>query len=360
MAKKKIETAQNSEIFGIINILRESYGSSLPSVDEAGIIHRLILNSPKSNYIFGGGFPLNRAIELFGSPSSGKSIFSSYIGGQIQKRTDNNQKIILYIDMEHTFEKKYAETVGLDTHEDKFIFVHPLNGDEAFTIMEELIKTGELGLIIYDSTTMTPTAAAMEDGYGKASFGGAAKLFSEGLKKLNPYISRFDTPLIMLTQMRARIGAFGHQSKDVSSGGGYAPSFVASWRARINKGEDIMNGKEIIGNKITIKNTKSKIGYPKRSAELDLYYASGFNSDFEYIEFMIKLGLIEKRGGWYYSDEYGIKVQGVDKILPLLYEQPEKFEEAKAQVNGLFSTYNVLDESETPIDEEDEEPPEED
>ena len=91
-----------------------------------------------------------------------------------------------------------------------------------------------------------------------------------------------------------------------------------------------------------------------------MYYASGFNSDFEYIEFMIQLGLIEKKGGWYYSDEYGLKVQGVDKILPLLYEQPEKFEEAKKQVNGLFSTYNVLDEGETAEEEDDEEIPEED
>jgi recombination protein RecA len=357
MAKRKEE---KSSIFNTIDSLRETYGKSLPTVDEAGVIHRLVLNSPKANYIFGGGYPLNRSIELYGSESSGKSVFSSYIGGQIQKRTDKEgQKIVLYIDSEHTFDRKYAENVGLDTNDDKFILIHPLNGEEAFTIMEDLTKTGEIGLIIFDSTSTIATRAAMEDDAGKSSFGGSAKMFSDGMKKLNPYMFRYDTPMIMLTQMRARIGAFGHQSKDAPSGCGYAPRFYASWRARLSKGEDILNGKEVIGNKITIKNTKSKIGYPKRSASLDLYYASGFNSDFEYIEFMIQLGLIEKKGGWYYSDEYGIKVQGVDKILPLLYEQSEKFEEAKKQVNGLFSTYNVLDEGETAEEEDDEEIPEE-
>jgi recombination protein RecA len=351
MAKKKSEESK-MEIFNTINTLREAYGKSLPSVDEAGIVHRLALSSPKLNYIFGGGFPLNRAIEIFGNPSSGKSVFSSYIGGQVQKRIDNNQKIVLYIDMEHTFEKEYAKAVGLDTSDDKFIFVQPLNGEEAFTIMEELIKTGELGLIIYDSTTMTPTAAAMENSYGSASFGGSAKLFSDGLKKLNPFISRFNTPLIMLTQMRANIGAFGHASKDRSSGGGYAPSFVASWRAKVNKGEDIMNGKEIIGNKIIIKNTKSKIGYPKRSAELELYYSSGFNPDMEYIEFFLQLGIIERHGGWYTSEEWGMKVQGVDKVMAWLYDNGDRFIEAKEQVNSIFNKYSVLDSNETEVEDE--------
>ena len=182
------------------------------------------------------------------------------------------------------------------------------------------------------------------------SFGGSAKLFAEGLRKLNPYISRFNTPLILLTQMRAKVGFQSYGPPDAPSGGGYSPRFYSSWRALLSKGEDIMDGKEIIGNKIRVKNTKSKIGYPKRSAELDLYYNAGFNSDFEYIEFMLQLGIIERHGGWYSSEEWGMKVQGSDKVMAWLYDNPDKFNEAKIQVNGIFTKYSVLDSNETEIE----------
>ena len=345
MAKEK----KSQGLMDKVDELRKSYGRSLPDVNEAGIVKRLTLSSPKLNYIFGGGFPLNRIIELYGNQSSGKSVFSAYIGGQIQKRTDNLQKTVVYIDMEHTFEKKYAEIAGLNCDED-FIFIQPMNGEEAFTIMEDLIKTGEVGLIVYDSTTTTPTAAAMEDDYGKRSFGGGGLLFSEGLRKLNPHIARHCSPLILLTQMRAKVGFQSYGPPDAPSGGGYAPRFYASWRALLSKSEDIMDGQEIVGNKIKVKNTKSKIGYPKRSAELDLFYNSGFNSDAEYIDFMVQLGLVDKKGGWYSNEEWGLKVQGSDKLLPYLYDNPERFEEVKATVNSMFNSYSALDAQETDED----------
>lgn len=343
MAQEK----KNEGILSTIDELRKTFGRSLPEVSEAGVVKRLVLSSPKINYLFGGGFPLNRFIEVYGSESAGKSIFASYIGSQVQKRTDSDQKTVLYVDMEYSFEKKYAENTGLDCSPDKFIFIQPMNGEEAFGLMEKFIKTKEIGLIVYDSTSATPTAAAMEDEYGKRSFGGAGLLFSEGLKKLNPYVARYNTPVILLTQMRAKIGFQSYGPPDVSSGGGFAPRFFASWRARLSKGEDIMNGNEVIGNKIKVKNTKSKIGYPKRSAELDLFYNSGFNSDAEYIDFMVQLGLVERKGGWYSNEEWGLKVQGVDKLLPYLYDNPDKFEEVKKTVNDMFGSYSVLDSQES-------------
>lgn len=348
MAKEK----KTGAMLSTIDELRKTYGRSLPDVKDAGVVKRLVLNSPKLNYLFGGGFPLNRFIEVFGSESAGKSIFASYVGGNIQKRTDNNQKTVLYVDMEYSFDKNYAENAGLDCSDDKFIFVQPLNGEEAFGIMEDLIKTQQIGLIIYDSTSTTPTAAAMEEDYGKKSFGGAGLLFSEGLKKLNPYVARYNTPVILLTQMRAKIGFQSYGPPDAPSGGGYAPRFYASWRARLNKSEDIMNGDEVIGNKIKVKNVKSKIGYPKRSAELDLYYNSGFNSDAEYIDFMVSLGIVEKKGGWYSNEEWGLKVQGADKLLPYLYDNPDKFEEVKKTVNDTFNTHSILDSQESQEEEE--------
>ncbi len=349
MAKEKVVNMMKK-----VEELREIYGRSLPDASEAGIVKRLIMDSPKLNYIMGGGLPLGRFLEFYGSESSGKSVLSSYIGSQIQNRIDNEQKIVLYVDTEYSFDSKFATNVGLncDTNKGKFILVQPIDGEEAFTIMEDLIKTGEIGLVVYDSTSATPTRAAMTDDFGKRSFGGAGLLFSEGIKKITPYVSRHNTSVIFLTQMRAKIGFQSYGPPDVPSGGGYSVRFAASWRAKFTRGEDIMNKDEIIGNKVKIKNTKSKIGYPKRSAELNLLYSSGFNPDAEFIDFFISLGIIEKKGGWYSNEEWGLKVQGQDKLLPWLYEHPDKFEESKKTVNEMFSSYSTLDASETDIEDE--------
>lgn len=175
------------------------------------------------------------------------------------------------------------------------------------------------------------------------SFGGGGLLFSEGLKKLNPYISRFGVSMNMLTQMRAKVGFQSYGPPDAPSGGGYAPRFYASWRARVSKGEEILDGKEVIGNQIKIKNSKSKIGFPKREAILDLYYGSGFNSDAEYTDFIIKLGFVKKSGAWYSQEDWKFKGQGTASLLTFLQNKRDLFEKVKAEVNATFNTFTLLD-----------------
>lgn len=331
--------------------MRKDFKEALPSVKEAGNVKRLVMSSPKMNYIFGGGFPLGRIVELHGSPSSGKSVLSSYIGGQFQKRTDGGPKGVLYIDMEYTFDEAYANNVGLLTDADHFVFVQPLNGEEAFTMIQNYIQTGQIGLIIYDSITVTPTAAQMEDDFGKKTFGSGGLLFSEGLKKLNPYLARFKTSMIMLRQMRAKVGFQSYGPPDQAAGGGMAPEFYASWRARVSKGDEITDKTEVIGNFIKIKNVKSKIGFPKRTAELELHYGSGFSPDAEYIDFIIDLGIVKKSGSWISQDDWGLKIQGKDALLKYLQENKDIFEACKKQVNETFSHHSVLDEKDASEDE---------
>lgn len=162
--------AKNSNILGVINDMKEKYGQSVPQAKEAGTVKRLVMSSPKLNHIFSGGYPIGRITEMYGSESSGKSVLSYYIGGQFQQRTDNDQRTVVYVDMEHAFDFKYATTVGLNCNEN-FVLVQPLNGEEGFTIVDSLVKTGEVGFIVWDSTTTTPTAAAMEDEFGKRCVG---------------------------------------------------------------------------------------------------------------------------------------------------------------------------------------------
>lgn len=343
----------NKELSMVITKLQKKFGDSLPDVELAGTVNKLILSSPQLNYIFGGGYPLGRIVELFGPSSGGKTVISSYIGGQFQKRTDGGPSTVLFIDLEHAFDKKYAQTAGLDLADDKLIFVRPLNGEEAFTITEDLVKTGQIGLVIWDSVATTGSVQEMEKEYGSANFGKTAALFSQGLRKLNPYLSRFGTSLLLLNQVRDNIGGFAMPGmKPESTPGGHAVKFYASWRGRVSKMEDIADKKEVIGNTIKLRNAKSKIGFPKRLAQLELYYATGFNPDQEYVDFIIRLGLVKVGGAWISNEDWGLKVQGREKLLDWLKANPEKFLECKEIVNKSFTTTTVLDSMEVPDDDE--------
>lgn len=331
----------------LLKDLKAKYGRSIPDVEDAGTIKRIVMSSPKLNYIFGGGFPVGRIVEFFGPESGGKSVVSSYIGGQIQNRMDGrkNNKV-MYVDMEYTFEKNYARTAGLNLSTDLFSFIQPLNGEEGFTIVEDFVQTGEYGLIIWDSIATTPSSSVMVDEYGKASFGGTAKVFAEGLKKLNPYLARNETSLILINQIRAKIGGMSYDKEQTT--GGYAPKFYASWRGKVSKVDDIMDKTEVIGNTIKVRNVKSKIGFPKRSAVLDLYYGTGFNPEAEYIDFIIDLGLVTKKGSWLSQDVWGYKGQGKPSLLEFLQNHKDIFEKCKQEVNDLFSKHSMLDDNEAP------------
>jgi len=349
----------NKELSNTLSKLMKNYKEALPDVQDAGQVKRLALSSPQLNFIFGGGFPLGRIVELYGPFSGGKTVVSSYIGGQFQKRTDGGPKTVLFIDMEHSFDKNYAEIAGLSLADEDLIFVKPLHGEEAFCIVEDLVKTGLIGLVIWDSVAATSSVAEMEKEYGAANFGRTAALLSQGLRKLNPYLSRYKTSMILLNQVRDNIGGFAMPGmKPESTPGGHAVKFYASWRARVSKMEDIADRKEVIGNTIKLKNSKSKIGFPKRLAQLELYYATGFNPDQEYVDFIIKLGLVKVGGAWISNEDWGLKVQGREKLLDWLKANPEKFNECKEIVNKSFSSSTILDsldeeESESEIDEDD-------
>lgn len=188
------------------------------------------------------------------------------------------------------------------------------------------------------------------------SFGSTAKVFSEGLKKINPYLSRYKVSTILINQVRAKIGGFqGGFGPQESVPGGHAPKFYASWRARVSRGEDLMNKKEVIGNSISLRNVKSKICPPKRKVSMDLYYASGFDFDLEYIDFIIDLGYVTKGGAWLSNEEWGFKGQGKNALLDFLKANPDIFTKVKAKVNETFASKSVLDASDEGEDELDDE-----
>jgi recombination protein RecA len=146
--------------------LQKTYKDSICDVTTAGVIQRIFLSSPQLNFLFGGGWAVGRIFQLHGPESSGKSTLSTYIASEIQKQPDHN--VVIYVDFERTFETSFANRLGLKTDTDHFIFLRPENGEEGFTIVEELIRTNTVGLVIWDSDATTPSRSQMTDEYGKA------------------------------------------------------------------------------------------------------------------------------------------------------------------------------------------------
>jgi recombination protein RecA len=312
--------------------LKKKYAGSIKDVTEAAVVHKLYLDSPQLNYMFGGGFPHGRIIQLHGPESSGKSTLSTYVAGQIQKKA--KQKVIVYVDFERTFEAAYAENLGLDTQEN-FIFLRPEDGEEAFTILEELIRTGEIGLIIWDSDTTTGSRSQMTDEYGKASFGGSAKVFADGLRKFNPLIDKFQTSMIIISQERDNIGAM--YGPDFKVTGGRAIKFYATNRSRITRTGYITEKGETTGIEMKVKNGKNKAGIPFRTAELRLMFKGGFDVEQEYIDFLILLKLVTQAGAYFRSEKYNFNLQGRAKLQEWLDSHPVEYEELKLLVNNTLS-----------------------
>ena len=325
----------------------KKYHESVANADEAGTIQRVILDSPNLNYNFGGGFPEGRIIELFGPESGGKSIVSWYIASHIQRRETKN--VVAFFDMERTFDKDYARTAGLDLSPEKLLFLRPMNGEEMFEMTQNLLEEAgdEIGLIIFDSIAAMPSARTADSDYGKATFGSEAALLSSGLRKLNPYLSRYNTSLILVNQVRDDIGGFSPipGMTPEKTPGGRAPKFYASWRGRVSRsGKDLTSKGVVVGNGIKIKNVKSKIGPPKRVSEMVLYYDRGFDTMDEYVGFIAneEFNLAEVRGAWIYGNEGGPleeqKFQGREKLKDYLKENPDVLEECKIAIVEKFKS----------------------
>lgn len=335
----------------------KNYSAAIQDPIVAGTLDRIVLGSPNLNYILGGGFGKGRIYEFFGPESGGKSVLSWYIASHIQKQAEQNK--VLLLDFEHTFDKKYATTAGLDLSPEKLILVRPLHGEEGFTIAEQLVSTGEIGLVIVDSIAVIASQRQVGSDYGKAQMGSGAGLIAESLKKLNPYLSRTNTSMILINQIRADIGGFSPVPGMVptKTPGGFAPKFYASWRGKISKTKDITEKGIVIGNGIKVRNVKSKIGYPKRQVELVLRYDTGFSTMDEVIDFVCKeeFGIATIKGAWIYPSEGSLLEelliegqkgwQGRAKLKADLELRPDLVDKAREIITAKFESTLDMDAS---------------
>lgn len=313
--------------------LEKRYGKGVVSSfseDSKVDIERISCGSIGLNVITGGGYPKGRIIEIYGPESSGKTTLCLHAMVECQK----TGRAVAMIDAEQSFDPTYASDLGLVIEDgDKFIFSQPDNGEQAFEIVEELIKTGEVGMIIVDSVAALVPKAEIEGDFGESKMGLQARLMSQAMRKLVGLIKKSDCIVIFTNQLRENIGVmFGNPE---TTTGGNALKFYASIRLDIRKYGLLKDGEEVFGVQTRVKCIKNKVAPPFKKAEFDIVFGKGISKSGEVLTWAVDLEFIKKSGSWY---SYGTTRlgQGAEGVRQVLEENPDLLKELETKILDLL------------------------
>ncbi len=270
-----------------------------------------------------GGVPRGRIIEVYGPESSGKTTLALHIIAEAQKAGGQ----AAFIDAEHALDVVYARKLGVRT--DDLLISQPDTGEQALEITETLVRSGAIDVIVVDSVAALTPRAEIEGEMGDAHMGLQARLMSQALRKLTGAISKSNTTLIFINQIRMKIGVmFGNPE---TTTGGNALKFYASVRLDIRRIQAIKEGEEVTGGRVKVKVVKNKIAPPFRAAEFDIMFNEGVSKLGEIIDMGVEKNIIEKSGAWFsYS---GTRIgQGRENVKQFLREHPETAVEIETKV----------------------------
>src|SRR5512132_2855054 len=261
-----------------------------------------------------GGVPRGRVIEIYGPESSGKTTLTLSIIAHAQKAGGN----AVFIDAEHALDAAYAKRLGVDI--DALHVSQPDTGEEALEIAEHLVRSGAVDVLVVDSVAALVPKAEIEGEMGDAHMGLQARLMSQALRKLTGTISRSQTVVIFINQIRMKIGVmFGNPE---TTTGGNALKFYASVRMDIRRIGALKDGDNIVGGRTRVKVVKNKMAPPFKEAEFDLLYGTGISRDGEIVDLGSEMGIVEKSGAWYSFGGERIG-QGREAAKQFLKEHPE-------------------------------------
>jgi len=270
-----------------------------------------------------GGFPRGRVIEIYGPEASGKTTLAIHAIAEAQK----NGGIAAIIDAEHTFDRNYAEKLGVDV--ENLLISQPDNGEQALEITDNLIRSGALDIVVIDSVAALTPKAEIEGEMGDSKMGLQARLMSQALRKLTANISKTNTSCVFINQLREKIGVmFGNPE---TTTGGNALKFYASVRVDIRKTNQIKEGEEIIGNRTRAKIVKNKLAPPFRKADFDILYGEGISQLGEIVDLGVDFNIIKKSGSWFSYGDTKLG-QGRDAVKQILKDNPELYDELKAKI----------------------------
>lgn len=261
-----------------------------------------------------GGFPRGRVVEIFGPESSGKTTLALHVISEAQRAGG----VAAFIDAEHALDPTYATRLGVDT--ENLIVSQPDYGEQALEIAQALVSSQAIDVIVVDSVAALTPKAEIEGEMGDSHMGLQARMMSQALRKLTASVSRANTCLIFINQLREKIGVmFGNPE---TTTGGRALKFYSSVRVEVRRATAIKDGETVVGNRTKIKIVKNKIAAPFREVEVDILYGKGISRESDALDLGALHGAIEKSGSWYSYKGERIG-QGRDNARQTLTDKPE-------------------------------------
>ena len=269
-----------------------------------------------------GGVPRGRIIEIYGPESSGKTTLALHILASAQKLGGE----VAFIDVEHALEPAYARALGVNI--DELLISQPDTGEDALAITEMLVRSGALDVVVIDSVAALLPRSELEGEMGESSVGVIARLMSQALRKLAGTISKTNTIVVFINQLREKIGVmYGNPE---TTPGGRALKYFASVRIDVRRIETLKVGGEMIGNRTRAKVIKNKVAPPFKEAEFDIIYGEGISKTGELVDLGVKLELIDKAGAWFTIGEQ--RLQGRDAAKEYLRSNPEVADALERQI----------------------------
>jgi recombination protein RecA len=270
-----------------------------------------------------GGLPRGRVVEIYGPESSGKTTLTLHVIAEAQKRGG----VCAFVDAEHALDPVYARKLGVNLED--LLISQPDTGEQALEITDTLVRSGAIDVLVIDSVAALTPRAEIEGEMGESQPGLQARLMSQALRKLTASISRSNTMVIFINQIRMKIGVM-YGSPETTTGGN-ALKFYASVRLDIRKIGVVKNGEQVVGTKTRVKVVKNKVAPPFRECEFEILYGSGVNAVGEVVDLASEAGLLEKSGA-YYSWQGERIAQGRDKACQYLAEHQALVDELRAKL----------------------------
>jgi recombination protein RecA len=270
-----------------------------------------------------GGLPRGRVVEIYGPESSGKTTLALHAIAEVQRQGG----VAAFVDAEHALDVGYARKLGVALSE--LLVSQPDTGEQALEITEQLVRSGACDLVVVDSVAALVPRAEIEGEMGDAHMGIQARLMSQALRKLTAVVSRNQSMVIFINQIRMKIGVvFGNPE---TTTGGHALKFYASVRLDIRRTGQVKDGDTVIGNRTRVKVVKNKVSPPFREAEFDIRYGVGVDRWAEAIDLGVERGAVEKSGAWFSLDGERIG-QGRERAVEWLRANPTAFEKLTARL----------------------------
>ena len=290
-----------------------------------------------------GGVPRGRIVEIYGAESSGKTTLALHIIAESQKEGG----VVAFIDAEHALDPVYAKALGVNI--DELLISQPDTGEQALEIADMLVRSGAMDVIVIDSVAALVPKAEIEGEMGDQQMGLQARLMSKALRKLTGSISKSDTVMIFINQIREKIGGFSFvPGVQTTTSGGRALKFFSTVRMEVKRTGSVKQGDEVVGSEVLVKVTKNKVAPPFKEARFNIMYGIGISKKGEVLDAAIDLGIVSKSGAWFsYGDER--LGQGRVNVEKMLIENVELFSRIESEVLTAIKpkTKEELEEIET-------------